>query len=190
MDTRNPASQKSVRLLGDTGKGPAIVMLRGDGALASRTAALLANEFRVVSLAGGHVDEIAAQLSSLGITQAALVAGTTATVAALELALKHPQLVQSLALLAPQPLPAELAARISELKTPVQVFFGTVDTNRASDAARKFCKSVPNCSLMYVFDAGTNPDDERPEAVAAALKEFAVKREKFLVTGKSGKIYS
>lgn len=189
MDTRNPASQKSIRVLGDAGKGPAIVMLSDAGAGASKTAPLLANEFRVVSLAGGNADEIAAQLSALGITEAALVAGGATTASALELALKHPQLVQSLALLAPQALPAELAARLTELKTPSQAFFGSADAKRPSDAARKFCKSVPHCSLMYIFDAGAHPDDERPEAVAAALKEFATKREKFLVTGKSSKIY-
>ncbi|MGZ5835457.1 MAG: alpha/beta fold hydrolase [Xanthobacteraceae bacterium] len=165
-------------------------MLRGEDASVSMSAALLAKEFRVVSLSGGNADEIAAQLSALGVTEAAVVAATAATVAAFETVLKHPQLVQSLALLAPQPMPAELAARLTELTTPVQAFFGTADPNRTPDAARNFCRSVPNCRLMYVFDTGAHPDDERPEAMAAALKEFAIKREKFLVTGKSSKIYS
>lgn len=189
MDTRHPASKKSVCVLGDSGKGPALVILHGEETNASKVVPFLAGEFRVISLAGGTTDAIAAQLLGLGVQEAAIVARATTAMVALDLALKYSSLVRSVALLAPSPLPGDLAAGLSGLKTPVQALFGTADAGRARDAARNFCKALPHCNLMYVFDAGVVPDADRPEAVAAALREFARKREKFLVTDKSAKIY-
>jgi pimeloyl-ACP methyl ester carboxylesterase len=197
MNIRNLSSQKYLRLLGDVGQGPVIVSLRGENTAVSKVAPILSGEFRVVSFAvgvsppaGEIANEIAGALAGLGVAQAAMVAGSATAIAALEFALSHPHIVQSLALLAPPALTVEFAKHLLELKTPVQALFGTRDAMRAPDAARKLCRAIPNCSLMYVFDADRAPDDERPEAVAAALKEFALKRERFLVTGKSGRLFA
>jgi pimeloyl-ACP methyl ester carboxylesterase len=188
MDTRAPDTQ-AVRRLGESGNGPNLVMLRKAGGTASKTAALLARDFKVVSLAGGTAAGVAQELSQLGIAEAALVADAAMTPVAFELALAQPKLVQSIALLAPGALPADLVSRLAAAEIHVQAFFGTADSKRPADAARNFCRAIPHCSLMYVFATGPAPDDERPEAVAAALAEFARKREKFLVTGKSSQIY-
>jgi pimeloyl-ACP methyl ester carboxylesterase len=195
MDARNAVSQKFVRLVDDVGQGAVIVSLRGEGAAVSKAAPILAHEFRVLSFAVASssateaADELAEALGRLGVTAAAIMAASATTNAALSLMAAHPQLVQSLALLAPPALDDAIAGRLSDSKTPVLALFGTRDTARPQDAARKFCRSIPHCSLMYVFDADRALDDERPEAVAAALREFAVKREKFIVTGKSGRLY-
>jgi pimeloyl-ACP methyl ester carboxylesterase len=189
MDTRSPDAHGSVRLLGESGSGAPLVMLRKAGGSVSKAVPLLAHDFRVVSIAGGKAYQLASELSRLGISEAAVVADTAMTLTAFELALAHPQLVRSLALLAPPALAPEIASRLTESQIQVQALFGTDDAERPADAARKFCRAVPHCSLIYVFAAGRSPDDERPEAVAAALAEFAHKREKFLVTGKSSRLY-
>jgi pimeloyl-ACP methyl ester carboxylesterase len=187
MDTRS-TTQKSVRLLDDSGQGAALVILREAGI--SALAPLLATEFRVLSVAGGTaVDELADTLAKAGITEATLVADSATSIAALELALAHPGLVSAVALLAPPAVRSDLAGRMADGKTQVLALFGTRDAARPPDAARAFCKAIPNCRLVYVFDAARAPDDERPEAVAAAIREFAAKRQGFLVTGKSGKLY-
>ena len=191
MDIQNKDRGKTLRLLDDAGHGPAIVFLRGES-VASKAAAILARDFRVVSFAvtgAAAADELAGALAGLGISEAALVARGAVASAALGIALAHPALVQSLALLAPPALDAALTGRLSELKAPVLALFGTRDPQRSPDAARIFCGAIPNCSLMYVYDAVRDLDDERPEAVATALSAFALKREKFLVTGKSSQLY-
>jgi pimeloyl-ACP methyl ester carboxylesterase len=189
MDTRTPDVNGSVSRLGESGSGARLVMLRKAGGSVSKAAALLARDFKVVSLAGGAAAGIASELSRLGISEAAFVADTAMTPVAFELALAQPSLVQSIATLAPAPLPADLVSRLSGAEIHVQAFFGTADSTWPADAARTFCRAIQHCSLMYVFAAGLAPDDERPEAVAAALAEFARKREKFLVTGKSSQLY-
>jgi pimeloyl-ACP methyl ester carboxylesterase len=184
-------SQKSVKLIDDAGQGAVIVFLRST-ATVSRSVDVLQNEFRVLSFSidsgmpvSELVDMLAQALASLKVEQAAIIADRAATGAAVALAVAHPGLVQSLALLSPEGAVADA----SGLKAPALAIFGTADTVRATDAPRNFCRSIPNCRLMYVYDAGGSVDDERPEAVAAALQEFVIRREGFLVTAKQGKLY-
>jgi pimeloyl-ACP methyl ester carboxylesterase len=191
MDIQNKDRGKTLRLLGDTGRGAAIVFLRGASVI-SKAVEILAKDFRVVSFTvtgTAAADELAGALAGLGISEAGLVGSGAVASAALGFALAQPALVQSLALLAPPALDAALTGRLPELKAPVLALFGTRDSARAPDAARIFCGAIPNCSLMYVYDAVRDLDDERPEAVATALAAFALKREKFLVTGKSSQLY-
>ena len=185
-------SQKYLRSVGDTGQGPAIAVLRASDA-PSKAAAVLAKDFRVLSFAlegkpgtSEAAAELAAVLSGLKVAQTALVADAASTAVAMAAALANPELVQSVALVSPAG--AEFGD-LSNLKAPVLALFGTGDSARAADAARNFCRAIPNCRLVYVYDASGALDDARPEAVAAALQDFAVRREKFLVNARSNYLY-
>ncbi len=185
-------SQKNIRVIGDEGLGATIVGLRDSAAMPSKSAATLAKNFRALSLAvdgkAGVPDvvaELAAMLGGMGIAEAAVVADAATAAVAVALAVAHPDLTKSVALLSPE----NSVGDVSNLKAPVLALFGTGDTTRAPAAARTFCKAIPNCRLIYVYDAGRALDDERPEAVAAALEDFALRREGYLVNGRSGHLY-
>ena len=42
---------------------------------------------------------------------------------------------------------------------------------------------------MFIYDADDDMAEQRPEAVAAVLQEFLTAGDRFIVTGKSGKLY-
>ena len=182
-------TEKHVRLIGDAGQGAAVVILRAGGT-PSKAADVLAKNFRVLSYAvsGREIDaaaELAASLSSK-LSETALVADAASAATAMALAVGHPELVKSVALVSPR---AAAFGDLSNLKAPVLALFGTGDTAPNPDAPRNFCRTIPNCRLVYVYDASGALDDARPEAVAAALQDFATRREKYLVNARSGNLY-
>jgi pimeloyl-ACP methyl ester carboxylesterase len=184
-------TQKYVRLIGEAGQGPVIVILRG-GDRPSKAAAVLANNFRVLSYSidgkaavADVASELAAALGTQNVAEAAIIADAGAAATAMAFAVAHPALAQSVALMSP----SGSVGDASNLKSPAMVLFGTADAARAPDAARTLSRSIPNCRLVYVYDAAGQIDDERPEAVAAALQDFAVRRERYLVNSKSNYLY-
>ena len=58
-----------------------------------------------------------------------------------------------------------------------------------AEGKRVYQQAIPKSHMMFVYDTDGAMVDQRPEAVAAALRDFMVVREGFLVTTKSGKIY-
>jgi len=74
------------------------------------------------------------------------------------------------------------------VKPVVLALFGTRSTADAT-GRRVYRQAIPKCHMMFVYDTDEHLAEQRPEAVAAALKDFMTTREGFLVTGKSGKIY-
>ena len=184
-------AQKYVRLIDEAGQGPALVVLR-IVASPSKSVAVLAKDFRVLSFAidpkAGTLDavrDLDAALAERNVTEAGIVADTSAASTAIAFAVARPGLAQSVALLSP----SGSVGDVSNLKAPVLAMFGTTDATRSADAAKTFCRSIPNCRLVYVYDAGQAVDDERPEAVSAALQDFAVRREGYLVNAKHGNLY-
>jgi pimeloyl-ACP methyl ester carboxylesterase len=184
-------SQKYARLIDEAGQGPALVILRNAGS-ASKSVAVLATDFRVLSFAvdpkAGAADavrDLGAALAERNVAEAGIIADAAAAPAAIAFAVAQPELAQSVALLSP----SGSVGDVTNLKAPVMAMFGTSDTTRAPDAAKTFCQSIPNCRLVYVYDAGRAMDDERPEAVSAALQDFAVRREGYLVNAKRGNLY-
>jgi hypothetical protein len=176
------------RLLEDTGTGAIVVLLGGEsGAL--RIAPLLAQGFRVLRYEPGNrhasaatqAGEFAGAIGELGGEPVGMIAGPAAAQVGLALADAHPERVRALALIAP-PIGE---TKYPELKTPVMALFGT----RNMPAGQKIRDAIPNCHLMFVYDADDDMADQRPEAVAAALKEFMLAGDRFLVNGKSGKLY-
>ena len=184
-------SQKYARLIDEAGQGPTLVVLR-DASSPSKSVAVLAKDFRVLSFAidpkAGAADavrDLGAALGERNITEAGIIADAAAAPTAIAFAVAQPELAQSVALLSP----SGSVGDVTNLKVPVMAMFGTSDTTRAPDTPKAFCQSIPNCRLVYVSDADRAVDDERPEAVSAALQDFAIRREGYLVNAKRGNLY-
>jgi pimeloyl-ACP methyl ester carboxylesterase len=84
---------------------------------------------------------------------------------------------------------ADLEARMAELNLPVLVVFGTLDTVLPPEMGRHYKEILPNCSLVFLYDAAHEADADRPEAFAALVNDFLARHEGFLVTTKSSLIY-
>ena len=50
-------------------------------------------------------------------------------------------------------------------------------------------RAIAGCNLMFVYDADAAMDNQRPEAVAALLREFMVSKDRFVVSRESGVIH-
>jgi pimeloyl-ACP methyl ester carboxylesterase len=184
------ATANQLQLLDDTGTGTIVALLASDRG-ASRLVPLLAQHFRVLRYTLGNrhasvatqASELAGAIGELDGEAVGVIADTAAAQIALALAAAQPARVRALALIAP-PAPE---ANYAELKPPIMALFGT--RKMPSGAGQKMRAAIANCHLMLVYDADDDMADQRPEAVAAALKEFMLAGDRFLVTSKSGKLY-
>jgi pimeloyl-ACP methyl ester carboxylesterase len=185
------ATTKRVRQLDATGTGTTVVVLQGEGA-AARIVPILAQQFRVLRYAIGDFGAAAAGATIAELTDAigqhtsepvGLIADAATADAALAFVVARPELVRALALVA-APIPRKALA---EIKTPVIALFGT--HRRESQVGRRTREAIPGCNVMFVYDANHDMSNQRPEAVAAALREFMIAGDRFLVTSKSGKLY-
>ena len=76
---------------------------------------------------------------------------------------------------------AELEARMRGLTTPTLVLFGTLDSVIPPDMGRFYKTLIPNCHLVFVYDAGHGISTERPEAFAEVTADFLERREAFVI---------
>jgi pimeloyl-ACP methyl ester carboxylesterase len=185
------ATIKRVTQLDIAGAGAAVVLLQA-GAAPSRIAPLLAEQFRVLRyrVTGGEAlhtgpasSELAVALASQASDPVGIIADASTAEVALALIASRPELVRALALIAPQIPKGALA----ELKTPILALFGTLAM--PPQIGRHMREAIPNCHVMLVYDADRDMINQRPDAVAAALRDFMLAGDRFLVTGKSGKLY-
>jgi pimeloyl-ACP methyl ester carboxylesterase len=138
---------------------------------------LLAEEFSIAAFEGASAS------APIGI----VAVGASAAQALAEVVAK-PETVSAVALIAPPPPDQALAETLSRVSIPVLVLLGTRDAMaQASGAAWR--KALSNCNVTFVYDAGPDMANERPEAVAAALADFMRQRERYVVTDKSAKLY-
>src|SRR5262249_34912403 len=77
---------------------------------------------------------------------------------------------------------AELEARMPELATPTLVLFGPLDRLVPPDSGRRYKELLPNCHLIFIYDAGHLANIERPDAVAAVTEDFLERREAFVIS--------
>lgn len=117
-----------------------------------------------------------------------LIADTASATKALEHVVAKPETVSALALIAPGAIDKALADKLSVVTIPVLALFGTRDSN-AQASGTAYRKALPTCNVTFVYDTTGDMANERPEAVAAALREFVRQREKYVVTDKSAKLY-
>jgi|SRR6516165_3593164 len=185
------AAIKRVTQIDAAGAGATVVLLQAEAA-PSRIAPILAGQFRVLRyrVAAGdaaHTGPTSSELAAALASQASEPVGVVADAATAEVALAligaRPELVRALALIAPQIPKSALA----EMKTPMLALFGTLVM--PPQIGRHMRQAIPNCHVMLVYDADHDMTNQRPEAVAAALRDFMLAGDRFLVTGKSGKLY-
>jgi pimeloyl-ACP methyl ester carboxylesterase len=77
---------------------------------------------------------------------------------------------------------ADLEKRMRELATPVLVLFGTRDHVIPPEMGHFYRELLPNCHLVFVYDAGHAISTERPEAFAEVTLDFLERREAFVVS--------
>ena len=103
-----------------------------------------------------------------------------------EVELKHDALVRRL--IGP-PRDAALEARLPGLALPTLVAFGTEDGLTPPEMARLYRQHYGNAHLMLICDAAHLIDLDRPEAVAEVVGDFLARKERFLVSERSGVIH-
>jgi pimeloyl-ACP methyl ester carboxylesterase len=183
------AATKRVRELDAMGTGTTVVVLQGEDA-PSRMVSILAQHFRVRRFVigdlgtdrAGTIGTELADAIGYGGESVGLIAHAAAD-AALALVVARPELVRALALIAPR-VPDKSFA---EIKTPVIALFGT--RGKDPQTGRRMREAIPGCNVLLVYDADHDMAQQRPEAVAAAVREFMIAGDRFLVTSKSGKLY-
>ena len=86
------------------------------------------------------------------------------------------------------PRDAELEKAMGGVAVPVLVLFGTRSVIVSTDAAREYTRALPKCFSTLVYDAGHDIDLDRPEAVAAVVRNFLQNGESFIVNRDNGMI--
>jgi pimeloyl-ACP methyl ester carboxylesterase len=85
----------------------------------------------------------------------------------------------------PRPSRAETEARLSELRVPTLVVFGTLDAVVPAAMGRVYREKMPNCHYVLVYDAGHEVGADRPEAFVSLVSDFLERREAFIVNATS-----
>lgn len=75
----------------------------------------------------------------------------------------------------------ELERRLRDLATPTLVVFGTLDRIIPPEMGRHYKELMPNCHLVFVYDAGHAIGAERPEAFVDLVADFLERHEAFVI---------
>lgn len=78
----------------------------------------------------------------------------------------------------------DLEARLGELTTPTLVLFGTSERLMPPEMGRHYKTLLPNCQLVFVYDAGHEISTDRPEAFASVTSDFLERHEAFVINRK------
>jgi pimeloyl-ACP methyl ester carboxylesterase len=76
----------------------------------------------------------------------------------------------------------DLEARLRDLAIPTLVLFGTVDRVIPPEMGHFYKELMPNCNLVFVYDAGHAISTDRPEAFAEVVADFIERREAFVIS--------
>lgn len=76
---------------------------------------------------------------------------------------------------------ADLEAAMRRLTVPTLVVFGTLDRLMPPEMGRHYKELIPNCHLVFVYDAGHAISTERPEAFAEVTTDFLERHEAFVI---------
>lgn len=78
----------------------------------------------------------------------------------------------------------DLEARLRELTTPTLVLFGTSERLMPPEMGRHYKTLLPNCHLVFVYDAGHEISTDRPQAFAEVTADFLERHEAFVISRK------
>ena len=76
---------------------------------------------------------------------------------------------------------AALEEKMRALATPTLVLFGSLDRVIPPEMGRFYKALIPNCHLVFVYDAGHAISTERPEAFAEVTLDFLDRHEAFVI---------
>jgi pimeloyl-ACP methyl ester carboxylesterase len=77
---------------------------------------------------------------------------------------------------------ADLETRLHALAAPTLVLFGTLDQVIPSAMGRFYKELIPNCHLVFVYDAGHAISTERPEAFTEVVADFLERHDAFIIS--------
>jgi pimeloyl-ACP methyl ester carboxylesterase len=77
---------------------------------------------------------------------------------------------------------ADLERQLTRLATPTLVLFGTVDRVIPPDMGHIYKELMPNCHLVFVYDAGHAISTDRPEAFTEVVVDFLERHEAFVIS--------
>lgn len=77
---------------------------------------------------------------------------------------------------------ADLETRLRGLAVPTLVLFGTLDRVIPPEMGRFYKELMPNCHLVFIYDAGHAISTERPEAFTEVASDFLERHEAFVVS--------
>jgi pimeloyl-ACP methyl ester carboxylesterase len=77
---------------------------------------------------------------------------------------------------------ADLERQLAGLATPTLVLFGTVDRVIPPDMGHLYKELMPNCHLVFVYDAGHAISTDRPEAFTEVVADFLERHEAFIIS--------
>ena len=77
---------------------------------------------------------------------------------------------------------ADLESRLQDLSTPTLVLFGTLDGVIAPAMGRIYKDLMPNCHLVFVYDAAHAISTDRPEAFTEVVGDFLERHEAFVIS--------
>jgi 4,5:9,10-diseco-3-hydroxy-5,9,17-trioxoandrosta-1(10),2-diene-4-oate hydrolase len=77
---------------------------------------------------------------------------------------------------------ADLETGLRELATPTLVLFGTLDAVIPPEMGHLYKELIPNCHLVFVYDAGHAIGAERPEAFTEVVADFLERHEAFIIS--------
>jgi pimeloyl-ACP methyl ester carboxylesterase len=77
---------------------------------------------------------------------------------------------------------ADLETRLHALAAPTLVLFGTLDQVIPPAMGRFYKELIPNCHLVFVYDAGHAISTERPEAFTEVVADFLERHEAFIIS--------
>ena len=76
----------------------------------------------------------------------------------------------------------DLERQLADLETPTLVLFGTADRIIAPDMRHIYKELMPNCHLVFVYDAGHAISADRPEAFTEVTADFLERHEAFVIS--------
>jgi pimeloyl-ACP methyl ester carboxylesterase len=76
----------------------------------------------------------------------------------------------------------DLEEQLPSLATPTLVLFGTLDRVIPPRMGRLYKELMPNCHLVFVYDAGHAIGTDRPEAFAEVVTDFVERRLAFVIS--------
>jgi pimeloyl-ACP methyl ester carboxylesterase len=80
------------------------------------------------------------------------------------------------------PRDPDLEARLPDLAPPTLVLFGTRDAMIPPDMGHLYKELIPDCHLVFVYDAGHAIAAERPEAFTEVVGDFLDRHDAFVVS--------